>query len=143
MTTVMIAYPPNYEQLTKAFRITGRPGIIFSWGSTIYNPSNVDISPDLFAHEAVHERQQRDIWAEAANQTMDQAVRTWWRRYIDDPGFRFDQELEAYRAQWEFAQAAYNRDHRRKLLKHISNALSGPMYGNLVTPAEAKRRITA
>jgi hypothetical protein len=128
----LLTYPPNYEEIAAAFRIRARHGIIFTYGSTIYNPDRVVITPDLYAHEGVHERQQMAVGGPDA----------WWRRYIYEDGFRYQQELEAYRAQYRFAQENYGRDQRRALLRHISKALAGPMYGNLVSPAQAKIAIT-
>jgi len=129
------AYPPNYEEICAAFDIKGRPGIVFTWGGTLFNPSGVDIPPDLWAHEAVHETQQyRPSIVGPAE---------WWRRYIAESEFRLDQELEAYRAQYRFAQESYGRDQRRRLLKHVSQALAGPMYGHLMSASEAKRAITS
>jgi len=132
--------PPNYEQIAAAFNIKGRYGIIFTYGSTIYNPDGEPVSPDLFAHEEVHERQQRDILALSLNRPTNGPAE-WWDRYIADPEFRLDQEVEAYRAQYKFAQENYGRDQRRALLKHISKALAGPMYGYLMSPDEARRTI--
>jgi len=128
---VSFAYPPNFAEIKAAFRIAGRSGIIFTYGDTIFNPSRVEIPPDLHAHEAVHERQQRQ-----------HTPAKWWDRYIHDQGFRYTQELEAYRAQYRFAEANYGRDQRRSLLKHISKTLAGPMYGNMVTPTAARAAIT-
>jgi len=124
------AYPPNYKEITTAFNIKGRRGIIFTYGDTIYNPSKIDITPDLLAHEEVHQRQQG----------KDPA--SWWVQYLNDPQFRYEQELAAYRAQYQYAQNFYGRQQRRVILSHVIKALSGPMYGNLVTPAQAKDAIT-
>jgi hypothetical protein len=124
--------PPNYEAIVKAFPVVKtKHGIIFTYGSTIHNPDRIEITPDLFAHEEVHERQQGEFPA------------GWWDMYINNPGFRFEQELEAYRAQFRFAQDNYNRDRRRVLLRHISKTLAGPMYGSLVSPDGARRMITS
>lgn len=124
-------FPPNYAKIASTFKIKGRAGIIFTWGDTIYNPSKIDIPPDLIAHEQVHEQQQRQIGG----------PKVWWEKYLEDPQFRFEQELAAYRAQYAYARAIYGRDQRRKLLDHVSRALAGPMYGNLVSPAQAKQMI--
>jgi hypothetical protein len=60
--------------------------------------------------------------------------------YIDDPAFRLEQEVEAYRAQYRVASS---RSERRYLLLHICRDLSSRMYGNLVTSAEARALVLA
>lgn len=131
---ISTAYPPNFGDVRRAFDIAGRPGVVFTYGDTIYNPSRVDISPDLHAHEETHYIQQT---------SPGMSPELWWERYIDDSEFRFAQELEAYRVQYQFALDYYGRKQRRSLLDHISAALAGPMYGGLVPLNEARRLITA
>jgi len=128
------AFPPNYEAICAKFDIRGRPGIIFTYGGTIYNPDGTDVSPDLHAHEEVHERQQRQLVG---------GPDAWWDLYIGSAEFRYSQELEAYRVQYGFAVQHYGRDQRRRVLRHISRALAGPMYGNLMSPDAARRAITS
>lgn len=123
-------YPPNYEKITAVLNIKGIRGIIFTYGDTIYNPSKIDIPPDLMVHEEVHMRQQKN--------DPDK----WWNQYLSDPDFRFKQELEAYRAQYKFAKEFYGRKQLRSLLDHIANTLSGPIYGNLGSPRETLWAIT-
>lgn len=134
MMKISNTFPPNYEEIVAAFNIKGRAGIIFTYGNTIYNPSKITIPPDLIAHEEIHAIQQ------VSNGLTPEL---WWASYIEDPKFRYEQELEAYQAQYDFAVAHYGRDQRRKLLDHISKALAGPMYGSLVSPAQAKAAITS
>src|SRR3990167_5904365 len=81
-------YPPNIEQIRAAFPL--HKGIVFTYGDTIYNPDGGFIDQHLEAHEATHALQQALI-----------GVDRWWDRYIRDPVFRFRQELEAYRAQYQ------------------------------------------
>jgi hypothetical protein len=64
----------------------------------------------------------------------------WWRRYIDDPKFRLEQEIEAYRAQYA-SVASFPRPIRRELLAHIVKSLASGMYGKLVTKEQARRLV--
>lgn len=130
---VVPTYPPNYEKIAKRFDIKGRHGIIFTYGTTIYNPSRIEISPDLFAHERVHSVRQGKI---------EGGPEAWWNAYCDRAEFRLQEELLAYKEQWRFAQENYPRAQRRGLLDHISKALAGPMYGNMMSVKEAKRMIS-
>jgi len=133
-------FPPNYSEVSAAFDIKGRHGIIFTYGDTIFNPSGVAVTPDLFAHERVHQRQQTAF----EESPYPCGARGWWRKYIEDADFRLSQEVEAYRAQWAYARDnGYGRKARRDLLAHITKALSGPMYGRIVTATQAKELITS
>jgi hypothetical protein len=101
---------------------------IFTYGDAIYNPAGFVITPDLIVHEMVHKKQQASMnlfgrWFGAAR---------WWKRYLRDPKFRFEQELEAYRAQYQYVAKEYNdREKLSKYLMNMSRELVGPMYGNL------------
>jgi hypothetical protein len=125
-----LTYPPNYDAIVAAIpTVKGRHGVIFTYGDTIYNPSRIVVSPDLYAHEAVHTVQQmRD----------GMTPEKWWDRYLADITFRYEQEVEAYRAQYQYAVDHYGRDERRQLLKHIEKTLAGPLYGRLTSPQRVR-----
>lgn len=118
--------PPNYDRLEAAFGPIGE-GIVFAYGDEVYVPSGRPLPRHLVIHESVHLRQQKDVGGPDA----------WWDRYIDDPGFRLAQEVEAYRIQYR----AMTRQERRSLGPALARDLSGPMYGNLCGPVEACRLI--
>lgn len=136
--------PPNYELIRMV--LSPKPGAIFSYGGIIYNPHKRDIAPDLHIHEAVHARQQGD--------NPD----AWWARYLQDPEFRLEQELEAYGEQYAFAKehieaqaqkaaeegkvlAAGKTQLLRYALESMAFALSGEEYGNLISYSEAASKI--
>jgi hypothetical protein len=126
--------PPNLAAIHEAFpAVRGRPGIVFTYAPVLHNPSRIRISPDLWAHEETHGRQQT-----APGMTPE----AWWERYLADPEFRLGQEAEAYRAQYEFARLNYGREQRRALLRHIVATLSGPIYGYMVSPSRARTMVT-
>jgi hypothetical protein len=121
-------FPPNIDDIKKVFPITGKE--IFAYGNTIYNPTGVALPPWLIAHEEVHQ----------AQQAGDPAW--WWGHYLDDPQFRFEQELEAHIEEYRvFCTAPSDRTGRRLYLRNIARRLSSPMYGNMVSYDKARRLI--
>jgi hypothetical protein len=109
--------PPNYDRLAKHFPMRG--GEIFTYGNKIYTPAR--LSKSLLAHEKIHVKQQLKMGVEA-----------WWDKYILDEEFRFQQELEAHKA--EFMMGGN--------LKVIAERLASPLYGNLTTVRIAMELIT-
>lgn len=129
---VVRSFPPNYADICKAIpSVRGMRGVVFTYGDTCYvQPTgNTSLSLDLEAHEETHVHQQSKIGAEE-----------WWKRYLSDPKFRLEQELEAYRVQYIMLQR-YPRAIRRKRLQAISKDLGGKMYGGIITSSEAKQLI--
>ncbi len=122
------ALPPNYAEIRE--RLNPPANAVFAWGDVIYAPSGADLPADLIVHETVHARQQAAIGGPAV----------WWRRYLDDPAFRLEQEVEAYRAQWAHVQGR-SRSERRAILAHICRSLASGMYGRLVTKDRARALI--
>lgn len=118
--------PPNYKKIAGTFDIRGRK-TVFTYDDTCYISSGIPPTQDLLEHEQTHMHQQRSRGAEA-----------WWDKYLTDPGWRAIQEIEAYRAQYQYAIQFMARPNRRKLLRHCVSDLSGPMYGNMMTEAEAE-----
>lgn len=126
-------YPPNYNEIVKYFDVRGRKTIVFTYGDTIYCPSgNLDLSPDLEAHEAVHIVQQKRVGG----------PKKWWDRYYTDMEFRLSQELEAYQEQYKHAKKV-SRPYARFLLRSVSKDLASGMYGKMLTKEEAKAAISA
>ncbi|MFL6827739.1 MAG: hypothetical protein ACJ8E2_14875 [Bradyrhizobium sp.] len=126
-------WPPNFELIRKRFPI-GRH-TIFTYGDSIYNPRNTELDEHIVRHEAVHGQQQADYAGGPA---------AWWDRYIADPAFRLEQELEAYRVQWEFIKTEVtDRNRRFQILNLLAGELSSPLYGSLISRAEAIQAIDA
>lgn len=121
-------FPPNIDKIRELFPLTGKE--IFAWGDIIYSPSTESLPPWLLAHENVHKRQQ------------DGDPEKWWARYLADPYWRFEQELEAHRAEYRsFCALEPNRNRKRVFLKGIARRLSAPMYGRVASFEKAKRLI--
>lgn len=122
------AWPPNIAAIRSVFPLPR--GVIFTYGNVIYNPYGGKISRELKAHEAVHCKQQGDD------------IEGWWEKYLVDDEFRFDQELEAHRAEYRaFCKHAKNKNNRAAFLNRVATRLASEMYGGLVTRTEARTQI--
>lgn len=127
---IITGYPPNYEAISEAFDIKDNDGVVFTYGNKLFVPSGNKIDKPLMKHEETHARQQANI-----------GVEEWWDRYLEDVGFRFSEELEAYRNQYR-AMANLPLEIRIGYLNHCATDLAGPIYGNLVSKEEAMAAIT-
>jgi hypothetical protein len=126
---VLTEYPPNYALLNEVFNLEGRK-VVFTYGDILYNPSGGNPSMDLLVHEKVHEKQQGDDPG------------GWWLRYVEDKYFRYNQEMEAYRAQYKFFCKVYKDRNRRALfLRAIASDLSSPIYGGIISLENATKQI--
>lgn len=133
---VYLDWPPNIEEIAAAFpHARSEWGVIFTYGDVIYNPHNVEISPELIAHEGVH----------CSRQGVDEIeVKAWWKRYIEDPVFRLAEELPAHRAEYKrFCQRHRDGNERSRYLRVTATRLSSPLYGSLISEIEARQRISA
>lgn len=123
-------YPPNFKEICKVIPGAEQNGIVFTYGDTLYNPSKSVIEDHLEAHELVHMKQQKETGAEE-----------WWAEYLKNPKFRLEQELEAYRAQYQLVYKIYGRQNAVFVLKQISDDLSSAMYGNILSRKQARKEI--
>lgn len=130
---IVKGYPPNYKAIIAVFpSVKLSPNVVFTYGNTIYKPYGEQNLPNhLIKHEEVHIKQQSII-----------GPVVWWRQYLANQRFRLEQEVEAYRVEYDVIENEYSRPMRRKLLNHIAKNLSGPMYGNIVNKEAAIRLIT-
>jgi hypothetical protein len=132
VTRIVCKQPPNIAELRKRFNPPATT--CYAWGDRIYNPAGGELADYLVEHERAHFAQQARVGGPDA----------WWRRYIDDPAFRLEQELEAYRVEWRFVVATVeSRARRRELLAFFAKSLASRMYGGLVSKEQARRLITA
>ncbi len=121
-------YPPNWEQIKAVFNLEGK-NPVFTYGDKLYNPTGLTIPDHLLIHEQVHERQQ--IIPEA-----------WWKRYLEDGEFRLSQELEAYRAQYQYIKKnVKDRNVEARFLFAIASDLSSGMYGEIISQSEALKSL--
>lgn len=126
---ILKTFPPNYAELCDKFGIKGRTDVIFAYGDTIHYPSFHPLPRQLIVHEEVHGERQRAMGVEA-----------WWRKYIDDVEFRFNEELIAHRAEWrEFKLGPHaTATAQRRIREAIAQRLAGPLYGNMVDIGTAR-----
>ena len=121
-------WPPNIAVIREALPVTRNN--IFAYGGKIYSPGSKTLSPELIAHEQVHFRQQ------------DDDPDAWWDRFLKEPKFRLQQELEAHRAEYHCLMTSNTpRSVRRRALKEIASRLSAPMYGRIITTKQAMAAI--
>lgn len=132
---VIVAEPPLMDEIAAVFPVRERPGVIFAWGDRIYNPSGKPLPASIIAHEKIHLTQQAP---------SEDAVIAWWKRYLVDPAFRFDQEIPAHRAEYrEYCRHDKSREGRNWMARHIAGKLSGELYGKLCSFNEALKLIKA
>lgn len=127
--------PPNAAAIEIVFPgvCSGVKPIFFCYGDVIYNPSGMVIPPSLIAHEMIHSLQQSEDF---------HGPKDWWTWYLRAPEFRYRQELEAHRVEFEHYRANNNRAFSRRYLKTVGDRLSGPLYGNLSSARKAREAIT-
>jgi len=111
---------PLYNEYAKYFKLN--ENTIFAYNNTIYTSN--DLPEDFIEHEKVHLRQQNSIGCD-----------NWASKYMRDPKFRLDQELEAYRYQLTCIK---DKNKKSKAKTEFAKILSSEMYGNMVTEEEAK-----
>lgn len=130
--------PPIYDELLKAFPAIRGYKPFFAWGDTIYNPHRVVIPPELIEHERVHGVRQLGT-ALAGTPRGEDAIRSWWHRYMTDARFRLMEELLAHAAEYRAVIGGpnCNRKARRGALKAIAQRLASPLYGSLISVSDA------
>lgn len=125
--------PPEgiYKECQQRWGVDFDEGVVFTYGDTIH--AKHPLTEDLLAHELTHVRQQTGMGKDL-----------WWREFFEDDSFRFRQELEAYRAQYEWVKKnVKDRNEQARILRHCAYCLSGEMYGNMLTFQEALAVIKA
>lgn len=116
--------PNIYDRLKERFNIDWDDGIIITYGEHVY--CKFALPPEKIIHEEVHTNQQK----ESPNE--------WWNKYIDDPKFRLDQEIEAYLAEAKFIKKTVkDREKSFRLIRNICIDISSPIYGGIITYEKA------
>lgn len=126
--------PPNYEEICKT--LSPNEHTIFTYEDIIYAPNLTDasqIEDHLALHEEIHSHQQREEGADK-----------WWTKYLANPEFRLEQELQAYGAQYGFVcKKDIPAAVKKNFLGRIATDLASPVYGGLLTQGEAEAKIRA
>lgn len=124
------AYPPNYKDIIATFPfVKEHKGVIFTYGDTCYVPSGAELPDHLIVHEETHTKQQGDNPAE------------WWKRYLADKDFRFEQEVEAYGNQYRFFSQKNGNSQKKKFLFNIASDLASPIYELEISYSQAETAI--
>ena len=115
--------PEIYYKCHEVFGVEWDRGVIITYGSVVY--CKFDLDWQKIVHEMTHVKQQKDPAA-------------WWERYFIDKEFRLSQELEAYQNEAKLIrQSIKDRNKKFMAIRQIALDFSGPMYGNIITYAEA------
>lgn len=132
---IINAVPPMFDEIDAVFNIKGKP-VLFAWGEKIYVPQPVGpLSKALLAHEAVHGERQM---------AYPGGIEAWWRRYMAEPRFRLDEEIPAHKAELaHLLTKAKGPSMRAHVLSRTAARLAAPLYGNLITIADAKKALAA
>lgn len=112
---------PYLERYTALFPIN-LDEVAFPYKGKIY--ANKELPEELLEHEKVHFKQQEEIGDDI-----------WEERYLTEPNFRVQMELEAYKKQLTYFKI--NRDIYDIARVQIAKVLSSPMYGNILTYKKA------
>lgn len=110
---------PLLEKYKEKFAIT--PDTIFAYDKEIY--SNRELPLHLLIHELKHIEQQNRIGCDL-----------WVDKYLNNPEFRLNEEVEAYQA--ELATIT-DRNLRYQHKIHCAKTLSSDLYGNIISYKEA------
>lgn len=123
---IVNSLPPNWDELADRFGVSFE-NVCVTYGENCHAAG--PLSRDVYAHEEVHVAQQTGYPGGPA---------AWWRRYIDDGGFRYSQEVEAYRVQVRYLRSSgMDRNKAARHIQKLAGDLAGPMYGNVCTVSAA------
>ena len=123
-------YPPNWNLIETAFPKAKEWKAFFAYDGKIFNPFKSEIRSDNKIHEKTHFLQQGNNPDE------------WWFRYISDPSFRTQMEIEAYGAQVAFVKQKIGTGIVYEcLLDECAQFLSSELYGNLLSFGQARSKI--
>ena len=125
---IKVGKPPNFMEIIKMFPKAIKANTIFAYQDTIYvSNATIRLDPPLIAHECVHLRRQQDI-----------GVKEWWKKYLEDHDFRYQEELLAHRAEYKKIIGFENNEARRaSIAKVVAKRLIAPLYKFNVTLEKA------
>ena len=124
---ILLENPPNIDAIDAKFHVKGKQ-VLFAYGDKIYNPLCVNVPPYLLAHEKMHGERQ-----------VAMGIDAWWEKYIEDTTFRLEEEIIAH--QVELRARLINggsRQVKRGIAKLVAKRLAAPLYGRMITNAEAR-----
>lgn len=110
---------PHLELFKKYFPVN--ENTIFAWDGIVY--TNFSLPDDLIVHEQTHHRQQEQY-----------GLDNWLKQYLENPQFRLEMEIEAYKNQ---TACIRDRNLRFKLARECAKHLSSELYGNIISYRDA------
>lgn len=119
--------PPNIDQI-RIYLKDIPLNFVFTYGDTCYIQSNEKFPDHVHAHELIHSKQQGDD------------PDGWWNRYLIDSEFRLEQELEAYRIQYQWVKQRTKSKFAKDVLFILARDLSNH-YGLSISHIEAEAKI--
>lgn len=134
--TIIRHTPPPEDLYTKCKEVFGdavdwEKGTVFTYGTDIYSKNQLD--KPLFSHEFMHVCQQM---------SFEGGPEVWWKAYFESVDFRLSQELECYQIQYSEAKKFIkDRNQLYQYALYLGRLLSGPMYGGMISTAEAIKLI--
>lgn len=123
--------PPNFAAISDRFRLQRFAGQVFffAYGDVIYTQAPDRLTSALIAHEEVHGSRQRLLFGGAEE---------WWTRYLEDDGFRLEEEKLAHIAELGWHRQNASRAERRRAEHSIVSKLSHAVYGPMCSRGQAK-----
>ena len=130
-------HPPNFEMIAKAFpAVRTTKGVVYTYGGICFNPDDGPVDEPLGLHEACHSLQQEKMG------DKEKGPDRWWKKFIADPKFRKEQELEAFAVQYRrYCELVPNRDRRAGYLMKLAANFASPVYGSIVSQQEGIKLI--
>jgi len=125
--------PPQWilDAVNEKFGVEWKSSVIFTYGELITSYTGM-MTEDLLAHEPHHTKQQKEFGG----------ADKWWKEYLKNNQFRFEQELECYRKQYQWVKRNLkNRNEVFNCLMSYAHALSGKLYGEIISFNEALKQI--
>ncbi len=121
--------PEIYKRLNQKFGVEWNDGIIIANGDTIH--CRYKIPAEKMVHEIQHLRQQEKM-----------GLDLWWEMYLSDDAFRLDQEVLAYRREYQFLKDNIkDRELVSKMKRDMAIHLASSTYGNLISVVDGLRLI--
>jgi len=114
---------PYLQEFRNKFDITDET--IFAYGEEIF--TNFNLPDDLLAHELKHCERQNKIGKDK-----------WIKNYLERDSFRLNEELIAFSAQ---LNSIKDRNERNEVRIKAARSLSGKLYGEIITYAEALNKL--
>jgi hypothetical protein len=117
--------PPIYDALVAKFNVNWDTGLIVAYDGKIHSKDY--IAPQKIIHERTHLDRQATLGNDV-----------WWKLYLDNDVFRFEEEVLAYKAEANFIKKNIkNREDRFHMIRDIAICFSSDMYGKMITQQEA------